>query len=426
MQNGLRNANTDMIINERQEQPHARTKSHKTIHKAISDAVEYHHQQPPHKTRTPPPCVSSSHMSTHESSVGKKSPQLEASVKKLLKFVGFLAFLKPPVHGFTTLHVPQAPPSSSSPTTITTETSTTSESLLAAALGRAIFNIKSTSFQDALTTTTTTTTNDQIARQLSDATSSVTQYLSTQIPMQNGLRNANTDMIINERQEQPHARTKSHKPIRRAISAAVEYHHQQPPHKTRTPPPCVSSSHMSTHESSKMNKIEDIVKEIEQRYLDIIGQDENDIPDPPKPKKNDPKIVRICFNSHLETAKKVGLEAKAKTCIGKTKTCLVRQRNIKKGITISSNIIESIHGKCLVDRMPPTTIIFTTVFGCQERILQSLNDKAFDLLIIDEAGKMAHVEETYDSMGLARTEMGLNECKGKTIIEKVCAYSFHL
>nr|GEX40527.1 hypothetical protein [Tanacetum cinerariifolium] len=148
----------------------------------------------------------------------------------------------------------QAPPSSSSPTTITTETSTTSESLLAAAaLGRANFNIKSTSFQDALTTTTTTT-NDQIARQLSDATSSVTQYLSTttppKIPMQNGLRNANTDMIINERQEQPHARTKSHKTIRRAISDAVEYHHQQPPHKTRTPPPCVSSSHTSTHESS--------------------------------------------------------------------------------------------------------------------------------------------------------------------------------
>nr|GEY99414.1 retrovirus-related Pol polyprotein from transposon TNT 1-94 [Tanacetum cinerariifolium] len=124
-----------------------------------------------------------------------------------------------------------------------------------------------------------------------------------------------------------HKRTKyidvrSHKPIRRAISDAVEYHHQQPPHKTRTPPPCVSSSHMSTHESSvgkrspqleaslkkllkfvrflafciklykfyfmqKMNKLEDMVKEIEQRYLDIISQDEDDIPDPPKPKEQE-------------------------------------------------------------------------------------------------------------------------------------------
>nr|GEU65355.1 hypothetical protein [Tanacetum cinerariifolium] len=72
--------------------------------------------------------------------------------------------------------------------------------------------------------------------------------LSPKIPMQNGLRNVNTDMIINEPQEQPHARTRSHKPIRRAILDAVEYHHKQPPHKIRTPPPCVSSSHMSTHE----------------------------------------------------------------------------------------------------------------------------------------------------------------------------------
>nr|GEV29074.1 hypothetical protein [Tanacetum cinerariifolium] len=160
------------------------------------------------------------------------------------------------------LQVEEQTPSSSSSslTTITTETPTTLKLLLAVTLGRAIFNIKSTSFQDALTTTTTTTTIDQIARQLSDATSSVTQYLSTtvvlkklstttapKIPMQNRLHNVNTNMIINEHQEQPHARTRSHKP-NRAISDAVEYHHRQPPHKTRTPPLCVSSSHMSTHE----------------------------------------------------------------------------------------------------------------------------------------------------------------------------------
>ncbi|GJW66085.1 hypothetical protein Tco_0117969 [Tanacetum coccineum] len=87
----------------------------------------------------------------------------------------------------------------------------------------------------------------------------------------------------------PQTRARSHKPIRRALSDAVEYHHQQPPQKTRTPPPFVSSSPMATPESSvgkripqleKIKKIEDMVKGIEQSYLDIIDQDEDDIPDP--------------------------------------------------------------------------------------------------------------------------------------------------
>nr|GEX39528.1 hypothetical protein [Tanacetum cinerariifolium] len=73
-------------------------------------------------------------------------------------------------------------------------------------------------------------------------------------------------------------------------SDAIEYHHQQPPQKTRTPSPCVSSSHMATPESSvgkrnpqleKMKRMEDLIKGIEQRCLDIIDQDEDDIPDPP-------------------------------------------------------------------------------------------------------------------------------------------------
>ncbi|PWA75914.1 hypothetical protein CTI12_AA237760 [Artemisia annua] len=189
------------------------------------------------------------------------------------------------LHGFTT-------PPSSSP-----------ESLMGAVLGRAISNSKSTSFQDALTTTTTTN-NNQLARLCSDAnTSSFTQYLSAtttppKIPMQNVLRRANTDMITYERQEQPDARTRSHQPIRRALSDAAEYHYQQPPQKTRTPPSRVSSSPIATPESSagkrspqleKMKKIEDMVKEIEQRCLDIINQDEQveEIPDPPKPKEQE-------------------------------------------------------------------------------------------------------------------------------------------
>nr|GEU35559.1 NAC domain-containing protein [Tanacetum cinerariifolium] len=52
--------------------PHARTKSHKRIRRAISDAVEYHHQKPPQKTRTPHPCVSSSLVATPESSIEKR------------------------------------------------------------------------------------------------------------------------------------------------------------------------------------------------------------------------------------------------------------------------------------------------------------------------------------------------------------------
>ena len=157
------------------------------------------------------------------------------------------AISKHHLHGFTTLHLPQTPPSSSP------------ESLMGAVLGRAISNSKSTSFQDALTTTTTNTTtnNNQLAHQRSDAnSSSFTQYLSAttstppKIPMQNVLRRANTDMITYERQEQPDARTRSHQPIRRVLSDAAEYHYQQPPQKTRTPPSRASSSPIATPESS--------------------------------------------------------------------------------------------------------------------------------------------------------------------------------
>nr|GEY97731.1 hypothetical protein [Tanacetum cinerariifolium] len=48
--------------------------------RAILDAIEYHHQQPPHKTRTPPPCVSSSPMANPESSVGKRSQASELPI----------------------------------------------------------------------------------------------------------------------------------------------------------------------------------------------------------------------------------------------------------------------------------------------------------------------------------------------------------
>ncbi|GKC23884.1 putative ATP-dependent helicase [Tanacetum coccineum] len=77
-------------------------------------------------------------------------------------------------------------------------------------------------------------------------------------------------------------------------------------------------------------------------------------------------IVRIGFNSQLEDAKMVGLEAKAKTYIGKT----------------NQEVLSYGYGDILEEAI----VIFTTVSGCKERILQSINDNAFDLVIIDEAG----------------------------------------
>ena len=51
-----------------------------------------------------------------------------------------------------------------------------------------------------------------------------------------------------------------------------------------------------------MKKIEDMVKEIEQRCLDIISQDEqvcDEIPDPPKPKVSNLEVNYILINKCL-------------------------------------------------------------------------------------------------------------------------------
>ncbi|GKB99634.1 helicase MAGATAMA 3 [Tanacetum coccineum] len=79
-------------------------------------------------------------------------------------------------------------------------------------------------------------------------------------------------------------------------------------------------------------------------------------------------IVRIGFNSQLEDAKMVCLEAKAKTYIRKT----------------NQEVLSYGYGDILEEAI----VIFTTVSGCKERILQSINDNAFNLVIIDEAGRM--------------------------------------
>nr|GEY35651.1 hypothetical protein [Tanacetum cinerariifolium] len=109
-------------------------------------------------------------------------------------------------------------------------------------------------------------------------------------------------------------------------------------------------------------------------------------------------------NTIIEAAKKVGLKAKAKTYKGKTNQDVPSEmEKYKKGITICSSSIESIQGNCSVERrssseheqsnsdlevtfLEEVIVIFTTVSWCKERIILSLNDNAFDLLIVDEAG----------------------------------------
>ncbi|GKB48236.1 histone acetyltransferase type B catalytic subunit [Tanacetum coccineum] len=96
-----------------------------------------------------------------------------------------------------------------------------------------------------------------------------------------------------------------------------------------------------------------------------------------KLEKYNPKIVRIGFNSQLEDAKMVCLEAKAKTYIRKTnQEVLIQQLNPGTNSDLEVTFLEE------------AIVIFTTVSGCKERILQSINDNAFNLVIIDEAGRM--------------------------------------
>ncbi|GKC23885.1 helicase Sen1-like protein isoform X2 [Tanacetum coccineum] len=51
-------------------------------------------------------------------------------------------------------------------------------------------------------------------------------------------------------------------------------------------------------------------------------------------------------------------------------------------------------------------VIFTTVSGCKERILQSINDNAFDLVIIDEAGQV-HEAGVLPALGVEATRFVL-------------------
>nr|GEX06459.1 hypothetical protein [Tanacetum cinerariifolium] len=182
---------------------------------------------------------------------------------------------------------------------------------MAAAIGRAICNMPPTSFQDAIAATTNPLirtlsgtgssnyqdlytmppkipTNNPLVRMLSDANSCANQdpFTTTAIPPQ---RAALSDTVRMDYHQG--GITMTNKPLRYAFSDAVNY--QEPPQKTRTPPPRVSSSKIATPESSlgkrsphfeKMKKIEDMIKEIEQRCVDIITQDDQVQDENPIPK----------------------------------------------------------------------------------------------------------------------------------------------
>ncbi|GKB99635.1 helicase Sen1-like protein isoform X2 [Tanacetum coccineum] len=92
----------------------------------------------------------------------------------------------------------------------------------------------------------------------------------------------------------------------------------------------------------------------------------------------------------------VGLEAKAKTYIGKT------NQEVLNEVTEH----ELRFGDLEVTFLEEAIVIFTTVSGCKERILQSINDNAFDLVIIDEAGQV-HEAGVLPALGVEATRFVL-------------------
>nr|GFA53654.1 hypothetical protein [Tanacetum cinerariifolium] len=114
-----------------------------------------------------------------------------------------------------------------------------------------------------------------------------------------------------------------------------------------------------------------------------------------KLEKYNPKIVRIGFNSQLEDAKMVSLEAKAKTYIGKTnQEVLIQQLNPGTNPYLEVIFLEE------------AIVIFTIVSWCKERILQSINDNTFDLVIIDEVGQV-HEAGVLPALGVEATRFVL-------------------
>ncbi|KAL9994794.1 hypothetical protein Hdeb2414_s0872g00956351 [Helianthus debilis subsp. tardiflorus] len=171
--------------------------------------------------------------------------------------------------------LPQTPfPTSPTNTnTNTTETNSTPESRIAAALGRAFLNIPPSSFQDAATT-------NPLLRTLSDADSSANQTTTATPPKvprnNNPLRRTLSDSITPD-----HQQTKK-TGLRRTLSDTSEY---QLPQKTPrvSSSPQSSSGRQSPQSEVIMKKVEDMVREMEQRCLEIMREEEHVEEENPKP-----------------------------------------------------------------------------------------------------------------------------------------------
>ncbi|KAJ0666637.1 hypothetical protein HanPI659440_Chr17g0669001 [Helianthus annuus] len=149
----------------------------------------------------------------------------------------------------------QPPPSTDGTTTKSlphTPSPSTPGSLLAAAFGRAIFNIPQTSFQEAAATTTTTTTTPP------------------NIPTNNPLRRTLSDPITIDYKatQEPKKIT----PLRRSLSDTSEF--QQPKKAPRVSSSPQSSSRKHSPQSERLRKIGDMVKEIEHRCWEIMREEE--------------------------------------------------------------------------------------------------------------------------------------------------------
>ncbi|KAI3715529.1 hypothetical protein L6452_22515 [Arctium lappa] len=182
------------------------------------------------------------------------------------------------LHRFTALPLPQTSPRTPTITTsnpnnnTAVENTTTPESQLAAVLGRAINAIPPTSFRHP-----TVNTQNPLRRTVSDASSSDYSQPST-------------ITTTPPKAPDPARRT----PLRRTVSAPISIHHQEP-NKTMTPPPQVpvarpifpstnprttapqSSNRKESPGFKRLRKIEETVRDIEQRCWDVMQECESGV-----------------------------------------------------------------------------------------------------------------------------------------------------
>ncbi|KAK9076209.1 hypothetical protein SSX86_004542 [Deinandra increscens subsp. villosa] len=182
-----------------------------------------------------------------------------------------------PLLNFTNL-LPHTPPPMTPTNLPSAETNSTPESRLAAALGRAFLNIPPSSFQDAAATTTN---NHPLLRTLSDADSSANQATTIttttatppKVPRNNPLRRTLSDSITSDHERTQKTGTKH--PLRRTLSDSSDC---LQPQKT---PRVSSSPQSSTGKQSPQSeiiskKVEDMVREIEQRCWEILREKEEE------------------------------------------------------------------------------------------------------------------------------------------------------